>query len=250
MSARDGTLLPEGAQDLAGITDRAVRHGFVKKVFGIFGCQMAVTTLIAGLITVNGEDMMRYNPGSVMTLMWMSLLCTVGMMFVFICCPNVMRKSPKNYMLLGLFTVAEAVMVGFICVQYTVQSVLVTLAITAFVSLSLIGFASQTRHDFTGMMPYLFAASMALCAFGFIMMIVAMCGGGHSGAFQTMNMLYAGLGAVLFSGYIVLDVQMIVNGKGRFRFAVDDYCMAAINIYLDIIQLFLYLLQLFGDRRR
>jgi FtsH-binding integral membrane protein len=30
---------------------------------------------------------------------------------------------------------------------------------------------------------------------------------------------------------------------------VDDYVVAAINIYVDIIQLFLMLLQLFGERR-
>lgn len=77
-----------------------------------------------------------------------------------------------------------------------------------------------------------------------------------------------------FEGYIVLDTQMIVGGKhSRYRFTIDDYCFdrasvpsfgsdfcfaweimgtcqAAIAIYLDIVNLFLFLLQLFGERRR
>ena len=62
--------------------------------------------------------------------------------------------------------------------------------------------------------------------------------------------LYAGMGAMLFSMYIVYDTQLIMGGKSRqFQYSLDDYCIAALNIYVDIIQLFLYLLQLFGDRR-
>eukprot|EP00913_Durusdinium_trenchii_P007276 g6838.t1 len=64
-------------------------------------------------------------------------------------------------------------------------------------------------------------------------------------------MLYAGFGALLFSGYIVLDTQLIIGGKhSSFQFGTEDYVMAAITIYLDIINLFLYILSLFGDRHR
>lgn len=71
-----------------------------------------------------------------------------------------------------------------------------------------------------------------------------------SPAFHGMRLLYAFFGALLFSGFIVLDTQMIVGGKhSKYSFSLDDYCMAAINLYLDIIQLFLFLLELFGDRK-
>lgn len=248
MSARQQDLLSDG-QDLAGISDIAVRHGFIRKVFGILSCQLIVTTLIGGLITIKGDDMIRDSPGLVLTLAWSCMALTIAMMFVFICCPGTMRKSPLNYVLLSSFTLAEGVMVGFICVQYTVPSVLVTLAFTAMITLAIKLFSCQTKYDFTGMMPYLMVCSLVLCGFGFLMMIVSLCGGGSSQAFQTVNMIYAAMGALVFSAYIVLDTQLIVGGKAKHRFSVDDYCMAAINIYVDIIQLFLYLLQLFGDRR-
>ena len=33
---------------------------------------------------------------------------TIGVMCVFMCCPQMMRKYPENYLLLAVFTVAEA----------------------------------------------------------------------------------------------------------------------------------------------
>ncbi|CAE7221517.1 Faim2 [Symbiodinium microadriaticum] len=237
-TATEQSGLTGGPAMLAGIRDVDVRMGFIRKVYGILGAQMVVTTIIASLITIYGEHLVRYNPALVTSLMVVSMVMSISTMCVFICCPDTMRKSPTNYLLLLCFTVAESVMVGFICVQYTVQSVLVTLGITAALVLALSLFALQTTYDFTGFMPYLFALVCSLCLFGLVMSIFA------------WNMIYAGLGAVIFSFYIIFDTQLIVGGKhNKFRFSIDDYCMAAINIYVDIIQLFLFLLQLLGDRR-
>ncbi|CAJ1445306.1 unnamed protein product [Effrenium voratum] len=106
------------------------------------------------------------------------------------------------------------------------------------------------RYDFTGFMPYLFSALMVLFFFGLALSIASWCGAAGSGAFKVLNLVYAGLGALIFSFYIILDTQLIVGGKhNKHRFSIDDYCMAAINIYVDIIQLFLFLLELFGNRR-
>ncbi|CAE7179868.1 Faim2 [Symbiodinium necroappetens] len=263
-TATEQSGLTGGPAMLAGIRDVDVRMGFIRKVYGILGAQMVVTTIIASLITIYGEHLVRYNPALVTSLMVVSMVASFCTMCVFICCPDTMRKSPTNYLLLLCFTVAESVMVGFICVQYTVQSVLVTLGITAALVLALSLFALQTTYDFTGFMPYLFALVCSLCLFGLVMSIFAwficrMCEIVGTGAFKVLrlgeirvcrNMIYAGLGAVIFSFYIIFDTQLIVGGKhNKFRFSIDDYCMAAINIYVDIIQLFLFLLQLLGDRR-
>ena len=50
------------------------------------------------------------------------------------------------------------------------------------------------------------------------------------------------LGALLFSIYIVFDTRMIMK-----KLAVDEYIIGALMIYIDIIQLFLYILALFGN---
>ncbi len=41
----------------------------------------------------------------------------------------------------------------------------------------------------------------------------------------------------------------MMGGNKKVSISPDDYVFAAINLYLDVIQLFMYLLSLFGDRR-
>eukprot|EP00930_Biecheleria_cincta_P015856 TRINITY_DN13082_c0_g1_i1.p1 TRINITY_DN13082_c0_g1~~TRINITY_DN13082_c0_g1_i1.p1 ORF type:complete len:261 (+),score=52.25 TRINITY_DN13082_c0_g1_i1:67-849(+) len=242
---------PPCAHNLSGIESTAVRHGFVQKVYGILGMQLLVTTVIGGFVMSWGSTMMKSNPSLVMGLMVLSLVATCSTMCVFTCCPDTMRKTPTNYIVLTIFTLAEAVMVGFISSTYTKESVLMVLAVTVLVALGLTLFACQTTYDITGLMPYFVALSMVLCGFGMVLWIGSMCGLAGSPAFQGMRLLYAFGGALLFSGFIVLDTQMIVGGKhSKYSFSLDDYCMAAISLYLDIIQLFLFLLELLGDRNR
>eukprot|EP00933_Yihiella_yeosuensis_P082097 TRINITY_DN9585_c0_g1_i2.p1 TRINITY_DN9585_c0_g1~~TRINITY_DN9585_c0_g1_i2.p1 ORF type:complete len:252 (+),score=36.97 TRINITY_DN9585_c0_g1_i2:87-842(+) len=236
--------------DLAGITSTSVRHGFIKKVYGILSVQLCLTTAVAAMVMNYAESAMYENPGLVQFMIFMSAFATLAISFVFMCCPDTMRKTPTNYALLSVFTLAEAVLIGFICVQYTASSVLMVFGITAVMVIGLSVFAMQTKYDFTGLMPYLFCALLAFCAFGFMLTIASFCGLAGTGAFKTMNLLYAACGAFLFSCYLVMDTQMIVGGKHtRYQFTVDDYCMAAINLYLDIINIFIYLLQFLGDRR-
>ncbi len=67
--------------------------------------------------------------------------------------------------------------------------------------------------------------------------------------FQTIQLVYATGGVLLFSCYLVYDTQLIIGGKhAKFQFSVDDYVFAALNLYLDIINLFIYILQLLNQR--
>jgi FtsH-binding integral membrane protein len=62
---------------------------------------------------------------------------------------------------------------------------------------------------------------------------------------STAQLVYACLGAFLFSIYIIFDTQLIV-GRHTFSYSLDDAYFAAINLYLDIINLFLFILQILG----
>jgi FtsH-binding integral membrane protein len=58
-----------------------------------------------------------------------------------------------------------------------------------------------------------------------------------------MRCRYSLFGSIVFSLYIVFDTYMISK-----RYGYDDYLIASIELYLDVVNLFLYLLQLFGRR--
>jgi len=50
--------------------------------------------------------------------------------------------------------------------------------------------------------------------------------------------VYCSLGALLFGIYLIIETQLILGGK-YFSLSVDDYVVAAMILYLDIIKIFL-----------
>jgi len=51
-------------------------------------------------------------------------------------------------------------------------------------------------------------------------------------------MIYGGLASLIFCGYIIYDTDNIIK-----RYTYDEYIWAAVSLYLDVINLFLSLLQ-------
>jgi protein lifeguard len=84
---------------------------------------------------------------------------------------------------------------------------------------------------------YLFVAVLCLLGFGIFAMIFRT---------QVMQILYAALGAGIFSMYIVFDTQLMLGGKHKYTISPEDYIMAALSLYVDIINLFLMILRLVG----
>merc|ERR1719265_411316 len=125
---------------------------------------------------VYGEQLLKTNPSMGMFLMFFSLALTIAMMCTFSCNPGLMRRIPHNYIILFIFTLAESVLVGFICIQYTKESVLIVLAVTALVVFSLTLFACQTTYDFTGFGPYLLVALMVMMGMSFAFFIGSLMG--------------------------------------------------------------------------
>jgi FtsH-binding integral membrane protein len=114
-------------------------------------------------------------------------------------------------------------------------------ALVTAVSIALSVYAATAKSDFTkSAFPYLLAISVVMMGAGLMLMLFPS---------QIGMSVYAAIGALLFSAYLVFDTQMILGGKNRMQFSLDDYVPAAISLYLDIVSLFIYLLQLFGQRR-
>lgn len=50
--------------------------------------------------------------------------------------------------------------------------------------------------------------------------------------------------------YLVFDTQLMLGGKHRYALSPEEYIFAALNLYLDIINMFLYILSFAGGRGR
>lgn len=218
-----------------------VRRGFIQKVYGILSAQLLLTVAIAGPLSQN-KVFVTQHPW----LFYVSFVMTLVTLCTLSCCQETARQFPQNYILLFSFTAFEGVLIGFVSSTYTWQSVALAAAMTAAIFIGMTLFACFTKTDFTGYGPYLFGIVMALCVFGFTIFTLSMCGV----YVKWLIMVYNLIGVLIFTMYIVYDTQLIIGeygGHGQ-QFSVDDYVFAALSLYLDVINLFLHLLSLFGER--
>ncbi|KNC83178.1 hypothetical protein SARC_04564 [Sphaeroforma arctica JP610] len=65
-----------------------------------------------------------------------------------------------------------------------------------------------------------------------------------------MDLVYSSCGALLFSFYIIYDTQMIVGGEHKLQISSEEYVFAALTLYLDVINLFIFILRLLGSGNR
>ena len=63
--------------------------------------------------------------------------------------------------------------------------------------------------------------------------------------FAASTVAYGLIGATICTIFLAIDTQMILGGK-KYEYSEEDYVFAALNLYLDIINIFLYLLQILG----
>ena len=155
---------------------------------------------------------------------------------VLVCCESVRRKYPANIILLLVFTLAFSYMVGTISSFYNIEAILFALGITTAVTLSVSLFACQTKFDFTKWLGVAVAVSFCLFFFGIFCIFF------YS---RIMSLVYACIGAVLFTVFLAIDTQMIVGGK-RHEISPEEHILGAILLYMDIMYIFLFILQIFG----
>ena len=87
----------------------------------------------------------------------------------------------------------------------------------------------------------LFVGVIILLIFGIVLMF-----------FPTIpyaKLIYACLGAFLFSIYLIYDTQLMVGGDHKYSISPEEYVFASLNIYMDIINIFIYILQIIGQSR-
>lgn len=59
---------------------------------------------------------------------------------------------------------------------------------------------------------------------------------------KTTVMAYGCLASIIFCGYIIYDTDNLIK-----RYTYDEYIWAAVSLYLDVVNLFLTLLQILRE---
>ncbi|XP_054750677.2 protein lifeguard 2-like [Lytechinus pictus] len=215
--------------------EKEIRHAFIKKVYATLTLQLAVTIGIICLFFF--VDEVKEYAQQNYWLFWTAFSLTFVLIIVLACASELRRRSPANIICLMLFTICEGILLGLTCTYYEGTEVLLAIGITGLITLALTIFAFQTKIEFTFMAGTLYVLLISLIMFGLFAAIFRS---------EVLYMFYCAAGACLFSVYIVFDTQLLLGGKHRYSISPEEYIFAALNLYLDIINLFLFLLRLFG----
>ena len=209
-----------------------IRLGFIRKVYGILSIQLLITTIFC-IFSMTSSSFQKFFISNI-GLFWLTIFLIIIIPFIIICCPNVMRKTPINYIILFIFTFSESYIVGFICSYYSAKIVFMATFMTFTMVFTLTIYAITTKNDFTmqGGLLFILGSVFALfIIFGFFT---------NNKIFHVILSL---AGVILFSFYLIYDTQLII-GNRKELIEVDDYILGSFILYTDIIYIFTRLLQI------
>jgi FtsH-binding integral membrane protein len=209
----------------------------VRKVYGIL-CTQLLITLAMCCIPVYHEPTRLWLDKDKWILAIPFTLWIVSMCCIF-CSKKMARTVPWNYILLLIFTVSMGSIVMFCTSQYEPKSVLMATGMTFVVVLGLSLYVWNTKDE----IDYGSAGCTIIgCVLSTMCLVLLFSDVNRN------NTLYSALFCVMFGFYIVYDTHLIVGG-GHYEIDAEDYIIASIIIYMDIINLFLHVLRLLGEKR-
>jgi len=218
-------------EETVKLRDQAMRHAFLRKVYSILLLQILVTTGLAALCMFQPQ-LQHFLVDHYIAFVWGCFVPSIGLICMLFKYKN---SHPKNLQILALFTIFESFIIGAVCAVYKDRdagmSVLYAFACTCLVMVSLSVWTCQSKLDVTFMGTGLFVGLWLMICWGLTNWLL----GWH------LTFLYGLLGALLFCGFIIYDTKKI-----QTEYGYDEYAPAAIELYLDFINLFLYILSMFG----
>lgn len=202
----------------------AQRQAVMSKVLGLLGVAFLCTAIGA----VIGP---RLGPAAF-------LLSLVGSIGTLIALYFAKEKSPANLWLLYTFSTFEGMLLGLVVEGYIARgmgaAVLNAAGTTGAITMAAGLYGVTTKRDLTG-----FGNVLMIGLIGVVIASIV-------GIFIQLPALYLMLSAVsaaLFTGFLVFDLNRVANAQDVTE---GDTILLAVSVYLDIFNLFLALLHLFG----
>uniref|UniRef100_A0A8D8WZF3 Protein lifeguard 4 n=1 Tax=Cacopsylla melanoneura TaxID=428564 RepID=A0A8D8WZF3_9HEMI len=202
-----------------------IRLGFLRKVYSLLTMQLLATVTVILLFTFvpHIKEFVHQNDW----LVFVSLVATIGLLIGL----HVKRLDhPVNLYLMAGFTMVQALTLGIVVTYYQQMVVLQAIFLTFIVVVGLTSFTFQSKRDFSAMGSGLFAALLILIGLSIIQIFF------NNNLFE---LLVSFAGAIIFSLFIIFDTHMIMQ-----KVSAEEYILATINLYMDILNLFVYILRI------
>ncbi|NWH64077.1 LFG4 protein, partial [Geococcyx californianus] len=203
-----------------------IRMAFLRKVYSILSIQVLLTTVTSAifLYSTGVQAFVHERPA-------LLLISGLGSLAVIVALTFYRHQHPINlYLLFGFCSLNDSLLFLFIVSFYDVSIVLQAFILTTAVFLGLTAYTLQSKRDFSKFGAGLFACLWIFIFSGFLRLFF------YS---ETIELVFAAAGALMFCGFIIYDTHLLMH-----KLSPEEYILAAINLYLDIINLFLHLLRL------
>lgn len=228
----------------------------MNKVYGLMSVAMVVTGIIAFLVgsdlnaAMNGQETRILSYGMIETLFttplrYVIMFAPLAMVFMFGAAVNKMSQAGAQ-MFFYVFAALMGLSISWIFAVYTGFSIAQIFFVTAiaFASLSLWGYT--TKKDISGWGSFLIMGVVGILVASIVNIWL-----------QSEAIMFAvsSLGVLIFAGLTAYDTQSIKNQYLQVRMHPNGEAVAekmavhgALRLYLDFINMFMFLLQLFGNR--
>jgi len=211
----------------------AERATLVKRTYGLVFLSVLVT--IAGAAFAFSQESLLLASAR---HPFIAMLCVFAPLFM---AQRNAREFPKNIILTFIFAFVEGVFIAPLLYVAERQAPGVAvqagaLTFAAFAVLSL--YAIFSRRDFSAWGGFFTVGLFVLIA----AMILNMFFGGAGAA-----LWISAIGVIVMSGLLVFDTWRIMRSG---QYGQDDYVLATVAIYLDLLNMFLFILRLLGNGNR
>lgn len=228
---------------------RTLSNSFVANVFMWMFAALGITALVAYLF---GTDeslfslMYSVKPdgtAAMNILGWIVMLAPIALVLIMSFAIEKLSASAMVILFI-VYSVIMGISLSFIFYVYTFASIFKTFVITAgmFGIMAVLGYTTKT--DLTKMGSILIMALIGIVIASLVNMFLGS---------ARLDYIISIIGVIVFTGLTAWDMQKIKNigisGFENNETMTKLSLMGALNLYLDFINLFLYLLKFFGKEK-
>jgi FtsH-binding integral membrane protein len=208
------------------------RATLVRRTYGL--------VFLSVIVTVLGVAFAMTQPALMQAVFQHRFLAFIAVMAPLLMAQRAARDFPRNIVLTLLFTFVEGIWLAPFLVMaeqsspgIVGQAAILTLG--AFGALTL--YAVFSRRDFSAWGGFFMMGLVVLLIAMVLNMFIGSAAGG---------LWLAAMGVFVFAGLLVFDTWRIVRSG---QYGQDDYVFAAVSIYLDLLNMFVFILSLLGGGR-
>jgi FtsH-binding integral membrane protein len=234
------TIRRTGAGARTAQIDEGLR-AHMNKVYGLMSVAMLITGGVAYAVGTN-EQLLAAIFGS--PLKWVVMFAPLVVVFAFSAMLNRLSAGAAQAVFWG-FAALMGLSISFIFAVYTGVSIAQTFLVTAiaFAGLSLYGYT--TKKDLSGWGTFLIMGVIGLIVASIVNIFLQS---------EAVTFAVSLLGVLIFAGLTAYDTQNIKNtylqmaSHGQVEWLQKAAIMGALQLYLDFLNMFMFLLQFMGNR--